>query len=560
MNKFKLLAAGAAACLFITGCSSSADSSSSRSKKGSKTTTTSKTSVTETITEAETENQAETTAAATEPAKREKTALGSLPVLYIETVSTDPNVMDFVTEPIAAHVSEAITSWTPGYIIPPEPYYEECRITLMDTDNTMLLDSVDADVKVRGNWTTMYEKKPLRLKFKDKQGLLGLNGGAEMKNWVLLASYKDGSMLRDKTALDISKEILGADGLYSPDSQLVEVVINDDYYGVYLLTERLQVSKNRVNINDPKKDYEGTDIGYFMEFDGYFTTEDEYHGIFVDYADNAPLVPFTGDTKSSRTVCCLNSGGDDPKSDVGITIHSDIYSSNQTNFIRSYMNNVYRIMYYAAYEHKAYRFNADYSAIEEAEDMTPQQAVELAVDVASLADMYIISELTCDADIYWSSFYMDVDFSAEGDKKLRFEAPWDFDSSMGNKDRCANGKGFYAANIVYDVNDEYETINPWLAVLMQESWFRDIIREKWTTAYDSGVFERAVSSITSNSEKYQDAFTRNYSKWNNIINNDDFVNELSYAAMKCRNETEAADYLAEWLSKRVKFLNDYWHE
>jgi len=37
--------------------------------------------------------------------------------------------------------------------------------------------------------------------------------------------------------------------------------------------------------------------------------------------------------------------------------------------------------------------------------------------------MYIINEITCDADLYFSSFYMDVDFSKDGNKKLRFEAP-----------------------------------------------------------------------------------------------------------------------------------------
>ena len=105
-------------------------------------------------------------------------------------------------------------------------------------------------------------------------------------------------------------------------------------------------------------------------------------------------------------------------------------------------------MYEAAYFNKALVFNDTYTAISETNDITPQQAVEKVVNVDSLADMYIISELTCDADIYWSSFFMDADFSAGGDVRLTFEAPWDFDSSMGNKDRCADGTGFYAANIV----------------------------------------------------------------------------------------------------------------
>ncbi|MBQ8122183.1 MAG: spore coat protein CotH, partial [Ruminococcus sp.] len=100
-------------------------------------------------------------------------------LINIDTVSTDPNVMDFVTEPVARHVAEDIASWTPGYKVPAEPYYEACKVTVHDETGALVIDSADADVKVRGNWTTTYDKKPLRIKFTEKQAVLGLNDGAE---------------------------------------------------------------------------------------------------------------------------------------------------------------------------------------------------------------------------------------------------------------------------------------------------------------------------------------------------------------------------------------------
>ena len=39
-----------------------------------------------------------------------------------------------------------------------------------------------------------------------------------------------------------------------------------------------------------------------------------------------------------------------------------------------------------------------------------------------------------------------------------------------------------------------------------------------------------------------------------------FGNELSRDAMKCKTHKEAAGYLADWLQKRINFLNDYWHK
>lgn len=476
----------------------------------------------------------------------------TMPVLSINTVNNSKNVLDFVSKPVTGFVSEQISSWTPDYIMPPEPYYEECKISLKDSYGTVTLSDLDALVKVRGNWTTNYDKKPLRIKFTEKQNLLDLNNGAEMKNWVLLAEYKDTSMLRNKTALSISREILNSDELYVADSCFVEVYINDEYWGVYLLTEYQQINENRVAITEAEEGYTGTDIGYFLEFDGYYYTEDPMQSFYVSYADNAPLIPFDGNDTTTTTF--------KPNNVPGITIKNDIYSNNQHDFIASYVNNVYRIMYAAAYENIAYVFNSDYTKLLVSESISPKEAVERVVDTESLAGMYIISELACDADIYWSSFYMSVDFGEQGNKKLTFHAPWDYDSALGNKDRCATGEGFYAANIVWDVNNEYKAINPWLAVLMHEEWFQELITNKWTVAYDNDVFKHAYDMISEHTEKYSEAFVRNYDRWNNLIDKSAFENELSYRSLKCKTHAEASAYLLEWLTTRVEFMNDYWHK
>jgi len=482
---------------------------------------------------------------------------GTLPVLRITTVSQEENVMDFVTKPVNDYVARSIASWTPGYKMPPAPYYESCTVTLTDTDSSVPLNGVSAQVKVRGNWTTSYDKKPLRLKFTETQNLLGLNEGAKMKNWVLLAEYKDASMLRDKTALAIAREILAPHGLYAADAAFVEVEINGQYWGVYLLTEQQQINIDRVDITEAAAGYTGTDIGYFMEFDGYYTNEEPLQQFEMTYADNAPLIPFDGGN-SGKPIKPLAEGRRDPKQNVGISIKSDIYSQEQHDFIAAYTNNVYTILYEAAYNDSAWQFNADYTEIAPAEGLTPQQAVEQVLDVQSLADMYIISELTCDADIYWSSFFMSADFGAAGSRKLTFEAPWDFDSAMGNKDRCANGEGFYAANTLYDVNDVYKTINPWLAVLMHEDWFQNCIRDTWTEAYDAGVFDRAFAMIDADTAEYQAAFARSEQRWDNIRRNT-AASEWSRGAARCRTHEETAAYLKDWLQKRVAFLNEAWH-
>lgn len=498
------------------------------------------------------------------PNTLDPSTLSGMPVLSITTVTDGKNVMDFVTKPVASHVSEAIASWTPNYDMPPAPYYETCTVTLTDTDKTVVLDAVTADVKVRGNWTTAYDKKPLRIKFTEPQSLLGLNGGETFKNWVLLAEYKDASMLRNKTALAVARELLAKDGLYASDATFVEVVINGYYWGVYLLAEQQQVNKDRVDITEVPEGYTGTDIGYFLEFDSYFWTEDPLQQFRVDYADNAELVSFEGEDGAGDTMKCLSDPKYGYKSEIGFTIKNDIYSKEQHDFIASYVNHVYEIMYAAAYKDEAYVFDDTYSAIRKTTEITPREAVERVVNVFTLADAYLINELLCDADVYLTSFYMSADFGPKGDKKLTFQAHWDFDSAMGNKNRCIDGTGFYAASIVPDVNGgpgkggEYNSINPWLAVLAYEDWYQDVIRENWTSFYDSGVFDRIYTMIENDKTTYADAFLRNYDRWDNIRNNHSFAMELSAPAAACKTQAEAADFLLDWLKKRVEFMNSVW--
>ena len=475
----------------------------------------------------------------------------------ISITTSDPSAgTAFAEKPVNDYVARSIASWTPNYEMPPAPYYEKCSVKYTGTDGSVT--EGEAEVKVRGNWTTNYEKKPLRIKFAEKQSLGDLAEGKAYKNWVLLASYKDLSLERDKAAFAMAEEILGKDGYYVSDCEFAEVEINGKYWGVYLLAEQQECNEGRVEVPEPSKGDESPYVGYFMEFDGYAKNEEPLSAFFPDYADNAPLTPFDGVGGSGRTIRPRAQKGE-WRDETGITIKSDVYSAAQHDMAESFVNNCYDIMYYAAYEDKAYVMTEDLKDIKPA-DISPEEAVKAVVDVRSLADMYIMSEITCDADVYWSSFFMSADLSEGGKRKLTFEAPWDHDSSLGNRDRCTDGQGMYAANIVPDVNLFYETVNPWLAVLMNEEWFRDIIRDRWTEVYDSGIFEKTAQSIREDSRKYYTEFSANYDRWSNMKDKSAIEGELNKNTAALKNQTEAAEQLASWLETRVAYLNGYWHK
>ena len=98
-------------------------------------------------------------------------------------------------------------------------------------------------VSGRGNATWNMEKKPYNLELSEQADLLGM-GTAE--NWILLADAYDASHLRNKLALELAREVGMA---YTPECTWVDLYLNGEYAGLYLLCERIEVHPQRVNLS-----------------------------------------------------------------------------------------------------------------------------------------------------------------------------------------------------------------------------------------------------------------------------------------------------------------------
>jgi len=107
------------------------------------------------------------------------------------------------------------------------------------------LEEVTGGIRLRGNSTMGYAKKPYRIKFDKKQSLFGLE---KAKSWVLLADYLDPSGLHNYTAFNLG---LGADGLsFTPTPNKVNVYLNGEFVGLYTLCEQIQENEGRMNIEE----------------------------------------------------------------------------------------------------------------------------------------------------------------------------------------------------------------------------------------------------------------------------------------------------------------------
>ena len=436
----------------------------------------------------------------------------------------EKDINDFVNLPVAKSVKEQTKGqdWAAEYANAPDPFYKKSTITVINEDGTVVLNEVAGEVKVRGNWTTTYKKKPLRIKFDKKQSMLGLNDGNEFKNWVLLASYKDRSFLRDITGFTLGKEL--SPDYYASDFKLVEVYVNEEYFGVYILAEQQEVKDERINIDDAENN-PSNETGYLIEYDRYYEFEDEKTVFELKHGE---VEDRNGEVVSEFNI-------ESNKGYAGYTIKNDLHKVNyaaQKTYIAEYMQNLWDECYAAV------------------NDPTKSEAkikadIEKYIDVQSLVDTYLLQEIVCDPDLYLTSFFMTLDMSASEPGKLTFQAPWDFDSTMGNKKHDANVQGLYAGVVGYDVNCErIGTGNPWMMLLVNQPWFNEMVKEKWNAVKDS-VFSKVTRQITSLTSEYSASFEKNYRKWPMEPND-----EYRPAAAACNTQREAANQLKNWLNTR----------
>jgi hypothetical protein len=99
--------------------------------------------------------------------------------------------------------------------------------------------TVRAEIELRGSSSQAFPKKPYALETERKVRLLGM---PRERDWVLNAAYTDPTLLRDVLAHAAARRL----GLAASRARHVELRLNGRYRGVYVLMERAELSKRRV--------------------------------------------------------------------------------------------------------------------------------------------------------------------------------------------------------------------------------------------------------------------------------------------------------------------------
>lgn len=340
-----------------------------------------------------------------------------------------------------------------GVSITSKDNYVYAQFTMVDGIDTLRVDSLRIRGRGNASWSRMNGKKPYRLKFPTKQKLLG-KGFANSKNWVLLAQADDKSFLRNALTWEMTRRI----GMpYSPGYKFVDLYLNGNYRGNYLLCDHIDIRKKRVNIHEQEFRVEDdtTDIsgGYLLEVDGY---TDEGNTYF----------------QTSH--------------EVNVRVHSpepEVINDRQISYIQDVVQCFEDVLY----------------------SKTPEN-YKLLVDSASFIGWYVAGEITANIDAYWSVyFYKDI-----LDPLLYWGPLWDEDLAYNNTTRL----GDVTESLMADVGHGRRFAGKWIDQLKEgTTWFWTDVYNYYKVHYDTGLTDFMTQTIDSLADMLRPSAAKNFEVW-----------------------------------------------
>ena len=378
---------------------------------------------------------------------------------------------------------------TAGVAIPDEPKID-ATMQIIDNGAGMMNNVTDLPnifdnkigIELRGASSINYPQKPYKfetrnaLNVKQNVSLLGMPLESD---WILLSNYNDKVFIRNTLAYKLFNEM----GNYATRTRFCEVVLNDEYVGVYLLMENIKRGANRVNIAK----IDATEISGINVTGGYIIKNDYWD------ATNSWLSNFHPIDHLDRDV---NLVYEYPK--------PAIIAVEQKTYIQNFINDFETALY-----------GNDFADL--------QNGYNKYIDVDSFIDYLIVNELARNADGFKKSsyFHKDID-TATSISKLKAGPIWDFDWAYKNINECSIYAATDGSGWAYNVNDCNPDVNSfgWTIRLMQDQNFRDKFRCRWQDLRSSIISNfNLMNYIDQTTTFLNDAQARHYQKWEHLGQN-----------------------------------------
>ena len=225
-----------------------------------------------------------------------------------------------------------------------EPYDKVHNIDALITiisDSEKKLRTDSGSVRLRGNRSTSFPKKPYRIKYDKKHRVL--DAPAKAKKWTLINNYGDKTLMRNLLAFELSR---GMGMPYTPFGQSVDLLLNGEYKGNYQLCDHIDVKEGRVELVDTLAEgsEDSSSTAFLIEADARAATEDCWFTskkgtpMAIHYPDDDEITP----EQKAYIEDCFNSMEEDWKSrlDLNTFIRHFLVgelSGNTDNYWSTYM-------------------------------------------------------------------------------------------------------------------------------------------------------------------------------------------------------------------------------
>lgn len=262
-----------------------------------------------------------------------------------------------------------------------------------------------------GNDSWLVEKKSYNLKLESYNNLL--NMGAN-EDFVFISGYRNDSLMSYVATAEL---VRGVGFAYAPEFRLVNLYIAGEYAGVYFLVEKIELDKNRIEIESVYENTKTINVATLENSD--FCSGLDEGGVFERYYYDVKNNPedITGGYLLEADTMDFSAFDSRFVSKYGskLTLKRARYSSReQANYIADYWQEFEDALYAEDGYNQSGKHYSEY------------------IDVESFAMQWLFYELAQDISLY-SSIYFYKESDITGDGLLHACFPWDVEHSYLEK-------------------------------------------------------------------------------------------------------------------------------
>lgn len=378
-------------------------------------------------------------------------------------------------------------------------------ITVFEGKNNIMKEQ--AHIRYRGNSSRRFNKKSYSVRFvnpKQKEKEVTLMGIEKHDEWALHGPFLDRSLIRNYLAMNLAGEIMP----YAPDVRFVEVIVNEEYQGVYVLMETISKGQGRVAIQTPEPNRKET--SYIVEVDRLAKMDQ-------------PLDEFLSYTYKTY-----------PSGIELIYPGKDQYSEEREIYVEQDFSQIAKIIYTRHLSERT-------------------EAYRQAINNKAFYDYFIINELfrNVDAGQYSTYFYKDL-------RGTLTPVVWDFNNALDNYQENTFGvSGFTLTNAIF-----YEA-------LLKDDVFTDGLIKRYKYLRNEQLNEKRLLTFIDDTVLFLgEAISRNDAVYGYIYdyNNFSYDNYLVPVERNVPSHKAAIDQLksylvqrGDWLDKNINTLKQYSH-